>query len=96
MELPFNMLIVGMSACGKSKYLLDMLQKDYVNYFDYIVLICPAFDYNKTYQNWRYINDKDFIAINCDQEQVHIILKHVSDVYKGSNSLIILDNCAGV
>ena len=32
---PFNMLIAGMTACGKTKYLLDMLEKDYKNHFDY-------------------------------------------------------------
>lgn len=38
--------------------------------------------------------DPDFLTIECDQEQVDIILKHVSDVYKEPNSLIILDDCA--
>ena len=36
----------------------------------------------------------DFIAIQCDQGKVDMILKYIVDVYKGSNSLIILENCA--
>lgn len=27
MEPPFNMVIVGMTACGKTYYLVDMLEK---------------------------------------------------------------------
>ena len=28
-----------------------------------------------------------------EQDQVDVILKHVSDIYKGTNSLVILDDC---
>ena len=63
-----------------------MLQKEYMNHFDFIILICPTFEWNKTYQKCKYLNDLDFIAIKCNQDHV--------DVYKGTNSLIILDNCA--
>ena len=94
MESPFNMLIVGMTVCRKTKCLLDMLEKVYKNHFDYIILICPTFDFNKTYQEWKYVKEIDFIAIQCDQDKVDMILKYIVDVYKGSNSLIILDDCA--
>ena len=32
---PFNMIIVGMTACGKTKYLLDFLEKEYFGNFEY-------------------------------------------------------------
>ena len=59
---PFNMLIVGRIACGKTEYFLGMLQKDYKHHFDYIVLICTTFDFNKTYQEWKDINERDLIC----------------------------------
>ena len=43
---PFNMIIVGMTACGKTKYLLDFIESKYKNYFDYIFLICPTFEWS--------------------------------------------------
>ena len=58
METPFNMIIVGMT-CGKTKYLLDMLEKEFHKHFDYIFLTCPTFQWNKTYEN--------YIAVPCDQ-----------------------------
>ena len=93
MKTPFNFLVVGMTASGKTKYLLDTLENDYKNHLDYIVLICPTFDFNKTYHEWKYKNDEDFIVIQCDQDHVGTILKHFSDIYKGRNWFIILD-CA--
>lgn len=56
METPFNMLIVGMTACGKTYYLLDTLEKQY--------------------------------------SAVDTVLVYVTETFKGSNTLIILDDCA--
>lgn len=44
---PFNMITVSMTACGKTRYLLDMLQRDYFGYFDYILVVCPTFEWNR-------------------------------------------------
>ena len=91
---PFNMIIVGMTACGKTNYLLEMVEKEYNGHFDYIFLICPTFEWNKTYEKWKYDKDKDYIAIPCDQDDVEIYPKYVVNYAMGTNSLIILDDCA--
>ena len=94
METPFNIIIAGMTNCGKTSYLLNMLENEYKNHFDYIILICPTFSWNKTYQEWKYINDMDVISIECDQDNVDKFLHIISEIYKGTNSLLILDDCA--
>ena len=91
---PFNMIIVGMTACGKTNYLLEMLEKEYKGYFDYIFLICPILEWNKTYEKWKYDKDEDYIAIPCDQDDVEFYLKYVVNYAVETNSLIILDDCA--
>ena len=95
METPFNMIICGMTNCGKTYYLLSMIEKHFRKHFDYIILIRPTFTWNKTYQEWKYINDPYFIAMECDQDKVDRILHFVQEIYKGTNSLIVLDDCAG-
>ena len=94
LRTPFNMLIVGGTECGKTHYLLNFLEKDYKGYFDYISLICPTFTRNQTYQNWIYKNDEKLFAIPCDHDQVEDFLKYISGTFAGTNSLIILDDCA--
>ena len=90
---PFNMIIVGMTACGKTRYLLDFLEREYMRCFEYI-LICPTFEWNATYEEWKYYGDEDFFAISCVQDEVEKWLKYIVDFAKGSQSLIILDDCA--
>ena len=91
---PFNMIIVGMTACGKTKYLLDMLEQDYLGCFEYIFLICPTFKNNKTYREWKYESDEDYIVIPCGQNQVDDWLGYIKNHFENTNSLIILDDCA--
>ena len=61
--------------------------------FEYIVLICPTFAHNKTYHR---ISESDprMCVITCDQYEVEICLKGVSLLFEGTNTLIILDDCA--
>jgi len=43
------MLISGITGCGKTHFVLDLIQQEYRNKFDYIVILCSTFMYNKTY-----------------------------------------------
>ena len=94
LKTPFNMIILGMTGCGKTYHLLEMLENDYKNHFDYIFLICPTYEWNKTYQDWKYNGDKDFIVMPCKQDDVNQCLEYVSRFAEGTNSLIVLDDCA--
>ena len=94
MNRPFHMIIVGMTACGKTHYLLKILEENYMNHFDFIVIICPTFKYNKTYQNWNYLDDSEVFPIVCEHDEVENKLQSVAKIARGSNTLIILDDCA--
>ena len=93
-KTPLNMIIVGVTGCGKTYYLLKMLENNYKDHFEYIFLICPTYLWNKTYQEWKYKDDKNFFPIPCDQDEVEKFLKFVTHHFKDTNSLIILDDCA--
>ena len=70
-----------------------MLEEEYKNHFDNIFIVCLTFQDNKTYQNWKYLNDQTF-ALGCCQDDVERCLQYVVDYAKNTNSLIILDDCA--
>ena len=83
-----------MTACGKTHYLLEMLEKEYKNHFDYIFIVCPTLEDNKTYQNWKYLKDPKVHELPCDQDEVEETLRQIPNFAKNTNSLVILDDCA--
>ena len=83
-----------MTACGKTHYLLDMLEREYNGHFDYIFIVCPTLKDNKTYQNWKYLNDPDVFELACAHDEVEKFLQDIVHFAANTNSLIILDDCA--
>jgi hypothetical protein len=91
---PFNMLLVGMTGSGKIQFLLDMIETEYNKVFDYIVIVCPTINWNTTYTNWSHLNDHGIIKIPCSQEMINHVLSAASLIFRGTNKLIVVDDCA--
>ena len=92
-KIPFNALIVGPTNSGKSSFVVEQIYGPFRGKFDYIVLICPTFAHNKTYLRIGE-NDPRMSVIRCKQHEVEICLNVVSWYFEGTNTLIILDDCA--
>ena len=92
-KIPFNALIVGPTNSGKSRFVVGQLCGPFRFKFDFIVLICPTFAHNRTYTQMGE-NDPRMAVITCMQQQVEMWLKIVRFVFEGTNTLIILDDCA--
>ena len=92
-NIPFNALIVGPPNSGKTQFFISQLRGPFNGKFDYIVLICPTFDLNKTLYRFGERDPRLYVII-CEQHQVEIWLKLASFSLKGTNTLIVLDDCA--
>ena len=92
-SIPFNSLICGPTFSGKTRFVIDQLRTSFKQKFSYIILICPTYYNNKTWDNVG-INDGDFIVLAPEIDQVEAYLGHISQVYSGENVLIILDDVA--
>ena len=92
-KLPFNALIVGPTNSGKTQYLLNQLRGPFRGKFDYIVLFCPTFVKNKTYEGFV-DRDPHIFVIACLQHEIETELRVASYFFAGTNTLFILDDCA--
>ena len=61
--------------------------------FDYVVLICPTFAYNKTLNHIAERDPRLFVII-CEQHKLELWLKVASLYFEGANIHIVLDDCA--
>ena len=48
-KFPHSAMFVGVTACRKTEFLLQLLNAVYNNHFEFIVILCPAILDNKTY-----------------------------------------------
>jgi len=92
-KIPFNALIVGPTNSGKSRFVVDQIYGPFHGKFDYIVLICLTFTQNKTYHRLGENNPRMDVIV-CKQHDVERWLKLVRWLFVGTNTLIILDDCA--
>ena len=63
-NIPFNALIVAATNSNKTQYLVRQLWSPFRGKFDYMVLICPTFVHNKTYDGFV-DHDSRIFVINC-------------------------------
>ena len=95
-NIPFNMIITGPTNCGKTKYLIEQLRGPFRKVFEYIVLICPTYAKNRTYRGFAQ-GDKRFLILSpdsTDSDEIDSLLTDVSLLFSGTNTLLILDDCA--
>lgn len=91
---PHCAIICGATECGKTKYILDLLETEYFKYFDYIVIFCPTFKHNKTYHVRDFIFKDDQIFIVNPGNKLNECLEYYYDLLKGYETLFIIDDCS--
>ena len=74
---PFRMIIDGRSNRGKTRLLIQLMKNFQQNeIFEQIIIICPTFQRNKTYQNEDFIfTDKNILVCDCDFDDVETYIK---------------------
>ncbi|CAC5385963.1 unnamed protein product [Mytilus coruscus] len=69
-KYPHCAIICGQTGCGKTEFVLDLLEKEYCHVFKHIVILCPTIQWNKAYKNREWIGDvrnqktKNLIIVN--------------------------------
>ena len=85
-------LFVVPTGVGKTHLALSLLENEYRNHFDLIVMICPTLRYNSTYKSQSWVwNDPDVIPIELGNRLYYLIEK-ISNLLAGSVTLFLIDD----
>ena len=85
-------LFVAPAGVGKTHLALSLLETEYKNHFDFIVIICPTLAHNETYRcrGWVW-NDPEVIPIEPGNRLYYLIEK-ISKILAGSVTLFLIDD----
>ena len=71
---------------------MSLLETEYRNHFDFIVIICPTLQYNSTYKNRSWVwNDLDVIPIEPGN-QLYYLIEKISNLLAGDKTLFLIDD----
>ena len=94
-KFPHSAMFIGVTACGKTEFLLRLLETVYKSHFEFIIILCPTILDNKTYLSRKWILDDKNIFIVCDVEwKLNEWIKLFKSMLKGHRTLFIIDDCS--
>ena len=92
MKEPHTALFIAPIGLGKTHLALSLLETEYRNHFNFIVIIFPTLRYNSTYKNQSWVwNDPDVIPIEPGNDLYYLIEK-ISNLLTGDKTLFLIDD----
>ena len=92
MKEPHTALFVAPTGVRKTDLALDLLEKEYINHFDFIIIICPTLKHNDTYRHRNWIRtDPEVILIEPGKSQYNWIEK-IGNLLGGSETLFFIND----
>ena len=92
MKEPHTALFVAPTGVGKTHLALSLLETEYRNHFDFIVIICPTLRYNSTYKNRSWVwNDPDVIPTE-PRNNLYYLIEKISNLLTGDKTLFLIDD----
>ena len=92
MKEPHTALFVAPTGLGKTHLALNLLESEYKNHFNFIIIICPTLAHNETYKSrcWVWI-DPDVILIEPGNN-LYYLIETIRKLLAGSKTLFLIDD----
>ena len=88
MKEPHTALFVAPAGVGKTHLALSLLESEYRNHFNFIVIICPTLRYNSTYKSRGWVWNDPIEPGN----QLHYLIEKISNLLTGDKTLFLIDD----
>ena len=87
-----NALLVAPTGVGKTHSALSLLENEYPDHFDFIVIICPTLEHNQTCKSRGWVwNDPEVIHIEPGN-QLYYWIENISKLLTENKTLFLIDD----
>ncbi|GFR75267.1 hypothetical protein ElyMa_002183300 [Elysia marginata] len=91
---PHSAIICGQTGCGKTVFILDLLEGPYRGVFRHIVILCPTIQYNAAYQEREWIWSDPEVYVFDPGERLHECIRGFFRPFRGEPTLYIIGDCS--
>ena len=91
---PHSAIICGQTGCGKTVFILNLLEGPYRGVFHHIVILCPTIRYNRTYQECPWVWSDPQVYVVDPGKRLHDCLRAFYQLFQGEPTLYIIDDCS--
>ena len=75
---PRTAIFIGQTGCEKTHLVLELIENQYNNHFDYIIILCPTLRENDTYHAKEWIKNDDKVWLVEPKENLYQWIKKLS------------------
>ena len=89
---PHTALFVAPTGVGKTDLALDLLEREYLNHLNFIIIICPTLKHNETYMSRKWFwTDPDFIQTESGN-RLYDWIGSIGNLLAGSKTLFLIND----
>lgn len=89
---PHTAIFSAPTNVGKTFLALNLLETEYKNHFDFIIIICPTLAYNKTYQTRKWVWTDDSVILINPGNQLYEWIEKLGKILAGWKTLFLIDD----
>ena len=85
-------LFVAPTGVGKRHLTLDLLEQEYFNHFDYVVIPCTTLRYNATYRSQKWFWADPYVIPIEPGDGLYDWIEKIDNILARSKTLFMIDN----
>ena len=92
LKKPHTSIFIGQTGCGKTRLVLELIEKEYNKHFDHIVIVCPTLRENDTYHSKEWIKSDENVWLVDPKDNLYQSIKKLSELLRFLEVLFIIDD----
>ena len=92
MKEPHTALFVAPTGVGKTHLALNLLESEYRNHFDFIIIICSILAHNETYKSQGWVWNDPEVILEEPGNQLYYLIEKCSKPLAGSKTLFLIND----
>ena len=80
------------TGVGKTHLALNLLEGEYFNHFDYVVILCTTLRHNTAYRSRKWFWTDPYITLIAPGDRLYDWIEKLGNILAGSKTLFLIDD----